>query len=169
MKFDGETKAELILADLNELYYRKNLDYGNAFGLGFREWGDVSYFVRASDKLNRFETLVSQKQERMVQDETVLDTVEDLLNYTIMYGMETMLQKSPLFHDETTRTLHTKVCELIMKHYYEPVSDLQQEINDVHVRYTILKGLRHTDDIDAKMGAIIRLCVNLLQLLEHLK
>ena len=43
----------------------------------------MAYVVRASDKMLRLEQLVSN--EAQVKDESFIDTVRDLANYSIMY------------------------------------------------------------------------------------
>ena len=49
--------AELT-AGLTELYARKNHDYGDSFGIGFRKYGAVMPLIRLEDKLNRLSSLI---------------------------------------------------------------------------------------------------------------
>ena len=75
--------------ELNELYSRKNRDYGNSFHDTFEEEGLAMARVRLSDKLNRFKTLTFPHNVRKaVKDETLRDTLMDLANYAIMTIME---------------------------------------------------------------------------------
>jgi len=82
-------KAEIhkhICNSLNDLYKRKNTDYGDSFGKQFEEYGIVSSAIRIEDKFNRFKNLI--KNEAKVKDETIEDTLLDLANYAIMTLVE---------------------------------------------------------------------------------
>lgn len=76
---------------LNDLYTRKNHDYGDSFHLSFLEEGMAMARIRLSDKLSRFKTL-SKRQAQQVQDESMRDTLLDLANYAIMTVMEMDIQ-----------------------------------------------------------------------------
>lgn len=77
---------ENICKSLNELYARKNADYGDSFGKSFREYGLTMACIRLGDKLNRIKAL--SKQEAQVSDESITDTLMDLANYSIMTLVE---------------------------------------------------------------------------------
>lgn len=72
---------------LNELYAKKNHDYGDSFHTSFVEEGLAMARIRLGDKLSRFKAL-SRQGERQVQDESMRDTLLDLANYAIMTVME---------------------------------------------------------------------------------
>ncbi len=72
---------------LNDLYTRKNHDYGDSFHISYLEEGMAMARIRLSDKLSRFKTL-SKNQTQKVQDESMRDTLLDLANYAIMTVME---------------------------------------------------------------------------------
>ncbi len=76
---------------LNDLYTRKNHDYGDSFHYSFLEEGMAMARIRLSDKLSRFKTL-SKTQAQQVQDESMRDTLLDLANYAIMTVMEMDIQ-----------------------------------------------------------------------------
>ena len=78
---------KLICEYLNELYARKNADYGDSFHQTFLEEGWAMPRIRLSDKLNRFKTL-SRAEASQVKDESLRDTLIDLANYAIMSVME---------------------------------------------------------------------------------
>ena len=82
-----------ICEDLNELYARKNADYGDSFGKSFEEYGLTMACIRLEDKLNRIKAL--SKQEARVSDERIEDTLMDLANYSIMTLVE-MSQVVPI-------------------------------------------------------------------------
>lgn len=75
-----------ICINLNELYKRKNADYGDSFGKSYQEYGMTMACIRLEDKLNRLKSLC--KQEAQVQDESLEDTLMDLANYAIMTLVE---------------------------------------------------------------------------------
>ena len=75
-----------ICEDLNEIYARKNHDYGDSFGKGYAEYGMVMAVIRLEDQLNRLKSLI--KAEALVKDESINDTLMDLANYAIMTVIE---------------------------------------------------------------------------------
>ena len=46
------------------------------------EYGDVAYFLRLEDKLNRLKNLT--KKEAKVKDEAIEDTLKDIVGYTLL-------------------------------------------------------------------------------------
>ena len=77
-----------ICNEINELYARKNRDYGDSFGLSFAEEGLAMARIRIGDKFNRFKALSRDPDRQMVMDESVRDTLIDLANYAIMTIIE---------------------------------------------------------------------------------
>lgn len=75
-----------ICKDLTALYEKKNHDYGDSFHKSFQEYGLTMVCIRLEDKLNRLKTLA--KSEQLVEDETIVDTLNDLANYAVMGHME---------------------------------------------------------------------------------
>lgn len=96
---DKKTKEdehfELVCMGLAELHMRKNHDYGNAFGkvyqelmkAGQRKMADGYVVGMLSVKVNRVKTLLS-KEESMVNEESVEDSLMDLASYAIMALIE---------------------------------------------------------------------------------
>ena len=76
-----------ICNSLNELYARKNHDYGDSFHTTFVEEGMAMPRIRLSDKFNRFKML-SRKDAKAMVKESIIDTLLDLANYAIMTVME---------------------------------------------------------------------------------
>ena len=83
---DKATMHADICKNLNDLYQRKNHDYGDSFGKSYQEYGMTMACIRLEDKLNRLKSLC--KQEAKVQDESLEDTLMDLANYAIMTLVE---------------------------------------------------------------------------------
>lgn len=76
-----------ICSELNELYERKNHDYGDSFHKSFIDEGMAMARIRLGDKYNRFKTL-SRSDVQYVHDESIRDTLIDLANYAIMTIIE---------------------------------------------------------------------------------
>ena len=91
IELDGKPTEEdnhwELCRELQELYHRKNLDYGDSFHLSFLEEGLAMPRIRLGDKYLRFKTLTSGERQR-VSDESIRDTLIDLANYSIMTIME---------------------------------------------------------------------------------
>ncbi len=82
-----------ICDELNQIYERKNHDYGDSFHKSWVEEGMAMPRIRLGDKFNRFKTLTlntnSQDADaQRVKDESIRDTLLDLANYAIMTIME---------------------------------------------------------------------------------
>lgn len=101
---DGNSKVERHkrLCDmLNDIYRRKNHDYGDSFHDTFVDEGLAMARIRLSDKLNRFKKLSKLKedaQNQEVRDESMRDTLLDLANYAIMTVMEMDIQDEEDYH-----------------------------------------------------------------------
>ena len=76
-----------ICKEINDLYERKNHDYGDSFHQTFVEEGMAMARIRLGDKFSRFKTL-SHSGEQKVNDESIRDTLIDLANYAIMTVLE---------------------------------------------------------------------------------
>jgi hypothetical protein len=76
-----------ICTSLNELYARKNRDYGDSFHKTYLEEGMAMARIRLTDKLERFKKL-TREGGQAVKDESIRDTLIDLANYAIMTVME---------------------------------------------------------------------------------
>ena len=93
-----ERHAE-ICAELNDVYRRKNADYGDSFGETFRKLGVISAVTRITYKVNRLQSLCVRAAQ--VHDESVRDTLLDLANYAIMSVIE--LERSKSTETEETK------------------------------------------------------------------
>ena len=76
-----------ITEAMNDLYIKKNHDYGNSFTETYRKLGIISAVTRMLDKMNRIVSLVT-KDKQEVNDESLRDTLIDLANYAVMAIME---------------------------------------------------------------------------------
>lgn len=75
-----------ICEQLNDIYRKKNHDYGDSFGK-LRNELPSAILVRVYDKYSRLKTLL-QGADRQVTDESIDDTLMDLANYCIMELVE---------------------------------------------------------------------------------
>ena len=65
-----------LFDELVDVFERKNADYGNSF----EEHGQVGVMIRMHDKFKRFLN-ISDKQIQLVNDESLDDTLKDLIVY----------------------------------------------------------------------------------------
>ena len=89
-------KHKEICESLNDVYVRKNKDYGDSFGQMYQDLGIISAVTRIGDKYNRLKSLATKPaEERAVKDESIKDTLLDMANYCIMtvIEMETLCEK----------------------------------------------------------------------------
>ena len=77
----------MICDEINELYAKKNHDYGDSFAQSFREEGMAMVRIRLGDKFNRLKALTRGGVQK-VSDESIRDTLIDLANYAIMTVLE---------------------------------------------------------------------------------
>ena len=75
-------KIKEIAVEVAELVEKKNKDYGDSFDKTLAEYGDTAYFLRIEDKLSRLKSL--SKKEALVADESVEDTLKDIIGYTLL-------------------------------------------------------------------------------------
>ena len=74
---------ESVLTEMKDTYVKKNSDYGNSFDISLDKFGLIASVVRLSDKFNRIEQLVKNK-EQQVKNESIRDTLMDMANYCAM-------------------------------------------------------------------------------------
>ena len=83
---DNVKVHDRICLELNNIYEKKNADYGNSFENSLDKHGLIAGIVRMDDKMSRLISLNS-KNEQQVMDESLRDTLMDLANYAIMTVM----------------------------------------------------------------------------------
>lgn len=76
-----------IIKELRDIYVAKNNDYGDSVANTYDTFGDVSFAVRITDKVNRASTLLT-KGNQQVSDEKLEDTIKDMINYGILWLIE---------------------------------------------------------------------------------
>ena len=100
-KVDKVAMFKQIEQRMVTLYEKKNKDYGDSFGKSFQKYGLLGVCQRLEDKLNRMYSLAIQSKSpqdilsvAQVKDESVMDTLIDLANYSVMALIELELLKS---------------------------------------------------------------------------
>ena len=78
-----------ICYELNSIYKRKNADYNDSFAKARKEVPNYT-LGKLYDKFERYKQL--SKQDRQVEDETIIDTLIDMGNYVIMELVERRLE-----------------------------------------------------------------------------
>lgn len=73
--------------ELHTLYENKNSDYGDSFAKLRSEYPE-SICIRLQDKMNRLKTLIVDKKEQKVDDESIEDTLKDIANYALLELVE---------------------------------------------------------------------------------
>jgi hypothetical protein len=68
-----------IQSEALSLFKRKNADYGDAFAT----YGPIGVIMRMQDKISRLMS-ISNRKIVLVKDESIIDTLMDLHNYSAM-------------------------------------------------------------------------------------
>ena len=78
-----ESEIIKIANEIAELVEKKDKDYNHAFSKTLKEYGNVAYFLRLDDKLNRLKNLMLNNNNAEVK-ESVEDTLKDIIGYTLL-------------------------------------------------------------------------------------
>ena len=78
-----ESEIVTIANEIAELVEKKDKDYNSAFSKTLKEYGNVAYFLRIDDKLNRLKNLMLNNNNAEVK-ESVEDTLKDIIGYTLL-------------------------------------------------------------------------------------
>lgn len=81
-----------IVKELRGIYVAKNNDYGDSVSDTYKKFGDVSFAVRITDKVNRVTSLLKAR-EQLVVDEKIDDTIKDMVNYGLLWLIEKEIEK----------------------------------------------------------------------------
>lgn len=85
---DKVEQHKKICLGLNDLYAKKNNDYGDSFHQSYLEEGLAMARIRIGDKYSCFKTLSKKPDAQRVANESIRDTLLDLANYAIMTVLE---------------------------------------------------------------------------------
>lgn len=79
-----KSRYEDIALEIARLVSKKNKDYGNSFDKTLDEYGYVAYILRIEDKISRLKSLTLKHKEAEIKDESVEDTLKDIIGYTLL-------------------------------------------------------------------------------------
>ena len=79
----NESEIVTIAKEIGQLVEKKDKDYNSAFSKTLKEYGNVAYFLRIDDKLNRLKNLMLNNNKAEV-NESVEDTLKDIIGYTLL-------------------------------------------------------------------------------------
>ena len=71
-----------IVKELREIYVAKNNDYGDSVSDTYKKFGDVSFAVRITDKVNRVTSLLKARKQ-----------LKDMVNYGLLWLIEKEVEK----------------------------------------------------------------------------
>lgn len=74
---------ERIALDVVGLVEKKNNDYNHAFEKDIKKYGPVAYAIMIDHKLSRFHSLAIEQQQQMVGNESLEDTIKDIIGYSL--------------------------------------------------------------------------------------
>ncbi|RNB59399.1 DUF1599 domain-containing protein [Brevibacillus gelatini] len=109
-----------ILNEMHDIYIKKNTDYGDSFSEQWKEYGLLSLIIRLDDKLRRLKQLY--KNEALVRDESIRDTLMDAANYCTLGIME--LDKRSKYKNEQVLPAPTETKTI----FYEGEKFIKPEI-----------------------------------------
>lgn len=99
-----------ICKELNELYRKKDADYGNSVGETYKKLGMISMVTRLSDKMNRLTNLtVKEANKKNITMKEIVDCVKDLPD------------------DVTKEQIVECICDLMAKFSAEDVRQVKDE------------------------------------------
>jgi TPP-dependent 2-oxoacid decarboxylase len=70
-----------VANEIADTLAKKNHDYGDSFHDVYTKHGDISTFIRLSDKISRYETLLTKSAK---VDESIDDVLRDIAGYCIL-------------------------------------------------------------------------------------
>lgn len=78
------SRIQDIALEVAELVEQKNADYDKSFEKTVSKYGPVAYCLRMEDKLSRFHALAVKGNCQQVGNESVVDTVKDIIGYSLL-------------------------------------------------------------------------------------
>lgn len=87
VKIDKVKEHMSICKELNDMYIKKNSDYGDSVGELYSKLGDISLLTRISDKYNRLMNIFTMENGDL-NYESIDDSIRDMANYCIIWLLE---------------------------------------------------------------------------------
>ena len=111
---DKTTIHEQLCNDIHELYVKKNNDYGDSFAKLRQDYPE-SICIRLQDKMNRLKSLMVDKNQQKVDEESIDDTLMDIANYAIMELTERKYEEDTEFDTTDYKGIRNKYVEAAEK------------------------------------------------------
>lgn len=94
-------KFQKVLEPIADLLAKKNADYGDSYKHLRDEYGPVAFYIRLADKISRLKQV--DAKGCMVTGETSMDTLRDLIGYSVLELVYRQEQppKTPAFITQT--------------------------------------------------------------------
>jgi Domain of Unknown Function (DUF1599). len=81
---DFEKYLTETIDEIKTVLLKKNADYDLSFFKTYKKHGILSSIIRLEDKFNRLENLTAKNNKAQVTEESVDDTLRDLVGYGIL-------------------------------------------------------------------------------------
>lgn len=131
------------------VFVRKNHDYGNSFEKSLDTFGLVAGIVRMNDKFERLVSLNDPSKDAQIASESLVDTLEDLSNYSAMAACWLKGKKAADWKELHMKELDGNI-ESIIKNADAIVDNMKGESKDnLHIN-----SAGGTSSVDIKTGAI---------------
>lgn len=131
------------------VFVRKNHDYGNSFEKSLDTFGLVAGIVRMNDKFERLVSLNDPSKDAQIASESLVDTLEDLSNYSAMAACWLKGKKAADWKELRMKELDGNI-ESIIKNADAIVDNMKGESKDnLHIN-----SAGGTSSVDIKTGAI---------------
>lgn len=131
------------------VFCKKNHDYGNSFEKSLDTFGLVAGIVRMNDKFERLVSLNDPNKDAQIASESLVDTLEDLSNYSAMAACWLKGKKAADWKELRMKALDGNI-ESIINNADAIVDNMKGESKDnLHINST-----GGTSSVDIKTGAI---------------
>ena len=77
-----------LCVKIHDTCVKKNKDYGNSVTQTYKKYGMVAYLVQMEDKINRVKSLTVDNNDKLVNDESVINSLIDLSNYALLAAID---------------------------------------------------------------------------------
>ena len=106
-----------IASSIADILRAKNTDYGDSFAKTRDRFGSAAFHIRLFDKTNRLEVLdgLLNDNDRLTKDESSLDTLKDIIGYSIL-ELDYRLQQLALAY--TAEELTDELAQSLMQNGY---------------------------------------------------
>ena len=106
-----------LASSIADILRAKNTDYGDSFAKTRDRFGTAAFHIRLFDKTNRLEVLdgLANDSDRLTKDESSLDTLKDIIGYSIL-ELDYRLQQLAISY--TTEEITEELASTLMKNGY---------------------------------------------------